>query len=82
MAILVNFNDHSSSVTANFFDNLIFGTTAGTVNHYYQTVSYGNLDIVTVDLPSSTGWFTAPQNYSYYVNNYYGFGNYPQNAKN
>jgi len=82
LAILVNFNDHSSSVTANFFDNLIFGTTAGTVNHYYQTVSYGNLDIVTVDLPSSTGWFTAPQNYSYYVNNYYGFGNYPQNAKN
>lgn len=81
LAILVHFNDHSSSVNASFFDNLIFGTSTGTVNHYYQTVSYGNLDIVTLDLPSSTGWFTAPQNYSYYVNNNYGLGYYPQNAQ-
>ena len=49
---------------------------------YYRQVSYGNLDIVTANLPSSIGWVTAPQSYSYYVNGQNGFGAYPQNAQN
>ncbi len=81
IAILVKFTDNPSSVGASFFDNLIFGTSTGTVNDYYNEISYGTLSIVTVNLPSSTGWQTAPQTYSYYVNAQQGFGTYPQNAQ-
>jgi immune inhibitor A len=69
-------------VNANFFDTLVFGTPGtASVRDYYSEISYGTLDIVTVDLPSSTGWQTAPRNYSYYVDGQYGFGDYPRNAQ-
>ncbi len=48
---------------------------------YYSKVSYGNLDIITANLPSSIGWVTAPEPYSYYVNENNGFGTYPNNIQ-
>jgi immune inhibitor A len=87
LVLLVNFTDNPSTVNASFFDTLVFGNQQGCVRHYYQEVSYGALDIVTVDLPSVTGWSTAPQTYAYYVDGLYGLGgdyppyNYPQNAQ-
>jgi len=81
IVILVDFSDNISQVTANQFDNLIFGTGSGTVRDYYDEVSYGNLTIVTINLPGSLGWLRAPQTYSYYVNGQNGFGSYPQNAQ-
>jgi immune inhibitor A len=81
IALLVSFSDHPSQVEPTYFDNLIFGTTGNTVKDYYQEVSYGILDIITVHLPSSVGWRQMPQTYAYYVNGDYGFGAYPQNAQ-
>lgn len=81
IVILIDFSDNTSQVTATQFDNLIFGTGTGTVRDYYDEVSYGNLTIVTVNLPGSLGWLRAPQTYSYYVNGQNGFGSYPQNAQ-
>ena len=81
LAILVQFTDKASQVNINYFDNLLFGQSAGTLHDYYNKVSYGNLDIVTVNLPSVVGWVTAPKTYSYYVNNQNGTGNYPQNTQ-
>lgn len=81
IALLVEFTDNSSSVAPSFFDQLIFGSSGSSVRVYYQEVSYGTLTIVTVDLPSSTGWYTAPQTYAYYANGNYGWGAYPQNAQ-
>jgi M6 family metalloprotease-like protein len=81
IAILVDFSDNTSSVSASYFDNLLFGTGTGTLRDYWEEATYGNLTVVTVDLPSSTGWLRAPNSYSYYVNGYYGFGSYPQNAQ-
>ncbi len=81
IAILVKFSDQNSQVTPSYFDNLIYGTNGNTVKDFYSEVSYGRLDIITVNLPSSTGWRTMPQNYGYYVDGNYGFGNYPNNAQ-
>ena len=37
--------------------------------------------MVTVNLPGTTGWMTAPRTYSYYVNGKNGTGIYPQNGQ-
>ncbi|MBI5117210.1 M6 family metalloprotease domain-containing protein, partial [Candidatus Poribacteria bacterium] len=81
LALLVDFSDRTSQVSASYFDTLIFASTGSTVRSYYNEVSYGTLTIVTVNLPSTTGWLRAPQTYSYYVNGQNGLGTYPQNAQ-
>ncbi len=81
LAILVQFTDKPAQVSATFFDNLMFGTGAATVRGYYREVSYGLLDIVTLNLPSSLGWVMAPQTYSYYVNGQSCLGSYPRNCR-
>jgi M6 family metalloprotease-like protein len=81
LVLLVNFSDNASTVNPSFFDTLVFENQQGCVRHYYREISYDALDIVTVDLPSTTGWQTAPQTYSYYVNGQYGLGSHPQNAQ-
>jgi immune inhibitor A len=81
IAILVDFSDNVAQVNPDYFDSLLYGTGTGTVRHYYDEVTYGNLTIVTVNLPSSIGWKRAPQIYTYYTNNNNGLGSYPQNAQ-
>ena len=81
LVILVQFSDKSSQANATYFDNLLFSQNTGTLCDYYNKVSYGNLDIVTLNLPSSIGWLTAPQPYSYYVNAQNGEGSYPHNSQ-
>jgi immune inhibitor A len=82
LVLLVKFSDNPSTVNPSFFDTLVFDNQVGCVRHFYQQVSYGALDIVTVDLPSSTGWYIAPQTYEYYVDSLYGiYGIYPRNCQ-
>jgi immune inhibitor A len=81
LAVLVNFSDNASSTSADYYDSLIFSSSGSTVKDYYMDISYGQLDLITVDLPSSTGWQTAPFAYSYYVNNEKGLGAYPTNSQ-
>jgi immune inhibitor A len=82
---------------ANYFDEMLFGTvydpaeyggagpTDRTLYNYYKAVSYGAVDIVTLDLPSTTGWLSAGQPYDYYCKadglHDNGFGAFPQNAQ-
>ena len=84
LAVVIDFSDNVSTVTASFFDSLIFAPPVsglGSVRDYYAEVSYGQVDIVTVNLPSSLGWVRAPNNYSYYTNNQYCMGTYPNNCQ-
>ena len=81
LLILVDFTDHVRQVSPAKFDTLIYDTTYYRLNNYFKAISYGNLDIVTVHLPSAIGWVRAPQTYAYYVNGQRGFGTYPQNAQ-
>jgi len=81
LAILVQFSDKPSSVSTTYFDSLLFDSSANSVRNYYGEVSSGQLDIVTVNLPTTLGWRTAPQTYAYYVNGQNGTGPYPQNCQ-
>ena len=81
LVLLVKFTDKNYNTSAGYFDTLIFEDLAGTVRNFYKEVSYGRLDIIALDLPSSLGWYTAPHTYVYYCNNQYGMGSYPQNSQ-
>jgi M6 family metalloprotease-like protein len=86
LAVVVDFSDNVHTVTATYFDTLIFAapvvTGLGSVRDFYNKVSYGQVDIVTVNLPSSLGWVRAPQTYTYYVNGAYGTDSpYPHNSQ-
>ncbi|MEW6049759.1 MAG: M6 family metalloprotease domain-containing protein [Candidatus Zixiibacteriota bacterium] len=81
LAILVEFSDDTNKVAATYFDSLVFGTTGSTVKNYFSEVSYTQLDLLTVNLPSALGWRTAPQTYAYYVGGAQGLGSYPNNSQ-
>ncbi|MFQ5498379.1 MAG: M6 family metalloprotease domain-containing protein [Candidatus Zixiibacteriota bacterium] len=81
LAILVSFTDHVDSVPATFFDSMLFDSSGKTVKNYFNEVSYGQLDLVTLNMPSQLGWETAPQTYAYYVDSSYGTGSYPNNSQ-
>ena len=81
LAIMVEFSDNAASTSAAYFDNLLFDQSPGSMWDYFKEVSYGNLDMVTVNLPSSLGWLTAPSTYDYYTNGDNGMGSYPQNSQ-
>ncbi len=81
LVILVDFTDNVSSVEATFFDDLMFEDANGTVRDFYDEVSYGELEISTVDFPSDIAWVRAPETYAYYVDGQNGTGSYPQNSQ-
>jgi M6 family metalloprotease-like protein len=86
LAVVVDFSDKVHTVTATYFDTLMFAAPVasglGSVRDYYNKVSYGQVDIYTVNLPSSMGWVRASQTYSYYVDNNYGTDSpYPHNSQ-
>lgn len=89
LAILVDFSDQTSQVASSFFDDLLFKDVTGpaSVRGYYRELSYGTLDIVTVDAPSAVGWRRMPQTLRYYTGVDIpggGFGTdapYPNNAQ-
>lgn len=93
LALLVEFTDKFPSVAPVSFDTLIFAAPpANSVTDYYDEISYGTMTIVTVNLPSATGWNPAPRPYNGpagYVNpdgipgtaDDNGFGSYPQNVQ-
>jgi immune inhibitor A len=83
LAVVVKFSDKANTAPASFFDNLLFPdpVTYPSVRDFYQKVSYGKVDIITLNAPSVLGWIQAPSTYAYYVNNNYGWGAYPQNCQ-
>jgi immune inhibitor A len=84
LAIVVDFSDKEHTVTATFFDSFMFALPVpgrGSVRDYWSEVSYGQVDIVTVDLPSAIDWVRAPSSYNYYTNGQYCIGSYPNNCQ-
>jgi M6 family metalloprotease-like protein len=100
IVILVKFQDDPPGGPAVRFspgvwDSMLFGdvyvrggadtTTGRTLSRFLREISYGDVDIQTYNMPSTVGWVTAPNDYSYYCaaddihNN--GFGPYPQNVQ-
>jgi M6 family metalloprotease-like protein len=84
---------------ATYFDPMLFGTvydppeyaaypghpTDRTLKNYYAEVSYGKVNVTTLNMPSTMGWAQTGHPYDYYVKadgiHDNGFGPYPQNAQ-
>ena len=83
LAILVRYSDVAASTAPADFDTLLYQPGTGSVRDFYNECSYGQLDLVTVNLPSSVGWVSAPQTAAFYANGEYGLGtsSYPNNAR-
>ena len=81
LILLVDFDDNIALTPPAYFDSMGFATDTFSLHRYYHDVSFGQIDIVTVHWPSETGWQRAPEDYSWYVNNNYGWGSYPQNSQ-
>jgi len=87
--LLVDFSDNPHQVEKSFFEDLANSiglnwtakysgsTNRGSIKEYYSWISRGKINLV-MDI---YGWFRAPNDYSYYVNDNYGLGNYPENAQ-
>jgi M6 family metalloprotease-like protein len=93
LAVLVDFSDKVHTVQASYFGSLIFAAPVagrGSVRDYYNEVTYGQVDIVTLNMPADQpnaaagdlGWQRAPQTHAYYTNNKYCTdGVYPNNCR-
>jgi immune inhibitor A len=81
LALLVDFPDNTSSTQSRFFDSLVFSTEGTSVHSYFDEISYGQIDLVTVNLPSTVGWNRLSTDYAYYVNGQRGIGDYPRNSQ-
>jgi immune inhibitor A len=81
LVLLVDFSDNNFQVSPAYFDDLIFSEGPNSVRDYYREVSYGNLDIIPLNLPSEIGWIRVPETYQHYVDHQYGLGYYPHNSQ-
>ncbi len=100
IVLLVKFaDDPPGGPTTRFrptvWDSMLFGdayvrggadtTTIRTLRRFYQAVSYGTVDVVTLNLPSAIGWVSAPNPYTFYCQpdtlHDNGFGPYPRNVQ-
>ncbi|MCP4581993.1 MAG: M6 family metalloprotease domain-containing protein [candidate division Zixibacteria bacterium] len=88
LAVLVEFPDQLGGSNETDFDSLIFGQTysvGASLREFYSRASYGNLDIVTVNYPSTYGWHGLSNNREHYTSDggsfSYGLGTYPNNSQ-
>lgn len=86
LAALVDFADKPQTVAASYFDTLLFAppneSGRGSIRDYFTEISYGQVEIATLNQPSGVGWLRAPSNYAYYVNGANCLsGAYPQNCQ-
>lgn len=85
LVIVIDYPDLAATQTAASFADMVNGPwAAGSLNDYYQEVSYGNFGLSGV----SVGWYRAANNHTYYANfdgipgtnDGFGTGAYPNNA--
>lgn len=83
LVLLVDFSDFSGTETQEHFNNLLFSIGTNSLRDYYREVSYSQLDVIgeVSGHGTTVGWYRAPKAKSYYTNNDYGFGSYPNNAQ-
>jgi len=82
LVLLVDFDDNSHTQDKSAFDDLLFSQnthSTGSFRDYYQDVSYGTYDVIG---PVAADWVRVTvNNYAYYTDNNYGWGDYPRNCQ-
>ncbi|WP_156896715.1 M6 family metalloprotease domain-containing protein [Desulfovirgula thermocuniculi] len=86
LAVLVDFSDKPGGTPKTYFEDLLFGSHQGTLRDYYLANSYGQFRlegrvIGGGDLGLPGVYIRLPQPITYYANNSYGMGAYPQNSQ-
>lgn len=83
LVLLADFSDKVATESRSHFNDLMFSVASNSVRKYYREASYNKLDVqgVVANSGSGSGWFRAPKPKSYYTNNNFGFGSYPNNAQ-
>ena len=64
LTLLIDFPDHSGTQNATYFSNLISGGSQGSLNHYYNEVSYGILNLSGTVAPG--GWLRSANNLTWW----------------
>jgi len=73
-AVLINFNNTSTTFTPAEFNTLLFGTGNFSMKDYYEEVSYGAFTVSG----EVAGWHTALQSHDYYgANDFFGNDKWP-----
>ena len=75
LVLCVDFSDRIAQTTRQTIEDRFFSVTGNTFLNYYKEVSQSRW------IPSGEvhGWYRAPHPYTYYINNDYGRGSYPNN---
>lgn len=86
LVLLVDFSDKAAVKPQEHYREMLFsaGTyPSGSLHDFYREASYGKLTIEGLVSGNGTtpGWYRAPQPKSYYTNNDFGFGAYPNNSQ-
>ncbi|MBO3460415.1 M6 family metalloprotease domain-containing protein [Aetokthonos hydrillicola Thurmond2011] len=87
LVLLVDFSDNRASKTQQHYKDMLFsqGTyPTGSLKDFYWEVSHHKLTVdgdVSGQQGVTNGWYRAPKPYSYYTNNNFGTGSYPQNSQ-
>jgi len=79
--ILCDFPDYPATTPISHYDTLLNSMgilPTGSVKEYYNEVSYGLVELQFVISPM---WIRLPNTLTYYANNQYGLGSWPQNAQ-
>jgi len=83
ICILADFADQTADTvryTREHFQSMLFSEgeyDGGSMRDWYLENSYGNTNIIG----EVHGWYRMPQDYAYYCNEQYGFGEFPRNAQ-
>jgi immune inhibitor A len=86
LALLVDFSDNTASQTQQHYKDMLFSSgsyTGGSMRDYFTQASHGKLTLtgeISGQGGSTSGWYRAPNSYTYYTNNNYGIGDYPRNT--
>jgi len=87
LVLLVDFSDKIATQNKQHFSDMLFSSgvySTKSLKDYFWESSYKNLEVggdVSGEGGQTTGWYRAPNSYSYYTNAEYGFGDYPKNAQ-
>jgi immune inhibitor A len=87
LVLLVDFPDKKATQSQQHYNDMLFSKgsyATGSLRDFYWEASYHTLDItgtVSGQGGVTVGWYRAPQPYSYYTNNDFGWGGYPQNSQ-
>jgi immune inhibitor A len=83
LVLLVDFSENIGMLAKQHYSDMLFSKgifPTGSFKDYYLEVSYQKLNVNGEIVGGDKGWLRAPKPYSYYTQDNYGFGSYPNNV--